>query len=244
MPRIILAALLLIGLCAPSLAGDAGHEVRLLDGTVLQGRVLLLDGDRLVMATAFQDSLAIPRSQVAVILLEAGAAPPPAPAGDAASIAKTKPVAKKAELGRVEIAIKGDPVRSSARYRRKEDRPDAIELNTIHLRVFVDGELVLSRSDDTIEKDFQESNWHYLRNTHQFETVSFDIPSGRHEVQIVIGNRMDLLKQGERQSELVSAELILKEITVRPGQTTRVAIKGKGSRFKYGKFEMELLSSR
>ena len=242
MKRVLFA--LLLACASAAVAADATHQVRLLDGSVLRGRVLSLDADRVLLATAYQDSLAIPRAQVAAILLRpelAALAPPPA--AEPAQPGKSARFTAEG-TGKVELSIEGSPIRSSVRSRDKNERDHMVALGTLYLRVFLDDKLLLTRSDESVEKEFREDNWYYMRNTHKFGTVSFDAPAGVHKLHVVIGNRQDLLREGESQGRLVSAEIILEELTVNANETSRVVLKGRGSKFKYGQYELELLSSR
>ena len=61
---------------------------------------------------------------------------------------------------------------------------------------------------------------------------------------VVLGNELDRMEQGEKQSQLLSAELEVPEVLVRPDEKSRLVISGDGSRFKYGKYKLELLSRR
>lgn len=221
--------------------GEDSHQVMLRDGSVLKGRVLSLDAKELVLATRFDDALRIPRDQIAGIAFTAMAAMAPARQTEAGEPTLSEPPPPAGE-GLLEVAIKGDAIRSSARYRQRKDRERAEQLNVIHLNIIVDGRVVHEEADPTIEKDFQDRGWIFLRNHHHFATASIPLPAGKHRVQIVVGNQLDLKKQGEKQPGLVSAELDIPEILIRPGEKTRIAIEGKSKGLNYGNYELQLLS--
>ncbi len=249
MRRLTLSLLSVLTLLAASASTAADHRVHLTDGSVLQGTVLSLDEEKVLLATAYVDTLALPRGQVAAILLRPELALPFAEHGEAAEAAPAEgeaPATPPAELGSgtLEIALKGDAVRSSVRFRGNHDRERMKRLNTIYLRVYMNKEMVFETSDDSMEKAFRERQWFFLRNRHQFEPVTLEAPAGIYEVQVVIGNKLDELQEEETQSELVSAEIVLKELTIRADEKTRVVLEGKGSRWGYGKYTLELLSSR
>lgn len=232
-----LIALLAVIFATSSQALPSSHHVRLLDGSTLQGKVLLLDDAQLIIATSYSDSLRIPRAQVAAIMFTeevVHVAPatelvtPPAPMGE----------------GQLEIAFKGDAPRSSTRFRRKEERERVIALNVLHLKVYVDGRQVHHDQDASIEKEYFDRGWTFLRNEHHFPPVKLTLPAGTHKVLVVVGNEMDLLNQGEKQTGVLSSELAVEEVIVRDGEKSRIAIMGDSSRFHYGRYEMKLLSSQ
>jgi hypothetical protein len=233
--RALLLALLL-GL--PALAsGETLHQVTLLDGSVLQGQLVSLSDSLLILHTDFADSLCIPRSSIKAIYLSGGGAP---------GVQATPPAAAApppAGVGLLEVALIGDSPRSSARYRNPGERERMVRLNTLRFKVFVDGAQVHEDMDDTTEKEYYDSGWTLLRNDHEFPAALLELPAGTHRVLVVVGNELGEIVQGEKQSELFSSELLVEEVIVRPNEKTRLAIAGDGSRFKYGKYKLKLLSS-
>lgn len=223
-------------------AGETQHQITLIDGSVLQGQLVAMSDSLLILHTDFADSLCIPRAQVKAIYLSGEGAPAAGAAPDAASgTAAAQP--PPAGVGQLEIALVGDSPRSSTRYKRPSDRERMVRLNTLRFKVFVDGALVHEAFDDTIEKDYYDRGWIFLRNDHEFPAALVELPAGTHRVLVVVGNQLGEIAQGEKQSQLFSSELLVEEVIVRPDEKTRLAIAGDGSRFKYGKYEMKLLSS-
>ncbi len=234
------ALLLALLLGMPALAGgETLHQVTLLDGSVLQGHLVSMDDSLLVLQTDFADSLRIPRAKIKAIYLSEGAAG--AQATPAAPTAAAAP--PPAGIGTLEVVLIGDSPRSSARFKRPSERERMLQLNTLHFKVFVDGVLASADKDDTIEKDYFDRGWTLLRNDHEFPPAVMELPAGPHRVLVVVGNELDEIVQGEKQSQLFSSELLVEEVIVRPDEKTRLAIAGDGSRFKYGKYELKLLSS-
>lgn len=212
------------------------HRVTLLDGSVLQGRLVAMDDSLLILHTDFADSLRIDRARIKEISFvtessaPAATAPPPA-------------VAAPAGNGQLEVALIGDQPRSSARYRRIGERERMLELNKLYFKVFIDGALAYQDVDSTIEKEYADRGWTFLRNDHEFPPVTLTVPAGSHRVLIVVGNELGSLVAGEKQSQLCSAELLAEDVLVRSDEKTRLAIAGDGSRFRYGKYALKLLSS-
>jgi len=226
---------LLLGL--PALAtGEALHQVTLIDGSVLQGHLVSMSDSLLVLRTDFADSLVIPRSRIKAIYMSGERAP----AAQAAPQAATPP---PAGVGVLEVALVGDSPRSSTRYKRPSERERMLRLNTLRFKVFVDGTKVHDDMDNTIEKDYFDRGWMFLRNDHEFPAALIELPAGTHRVLVVVGNEMGEIVQGEKQAQLFSSELLVEEVIVQPNEKTRLAIAGDGSRFKYGKYKLKLLSS-
>ncbi len=234
---ILLATLILLTLVASfALADNTRHKLILKDGSVLQGRILSMDDDAIVMSTDFTESLTIPRDQVARIVL--AGSDEPSPAKEPAVEVEKQPVGE----GTLEIALKGDAVRSSTRFKNRGDRDRAERMNMLHFKVFLDGELIYHDQDDTIEKEMRERGWVFLRNKHIFPPATIKVPAGKHQILIVINNDLHLLRQGEKQSGVVASELSVEDVQVSDGKTTRLAIKGKAAKFRMGEYTMTLLS--
>lgn len=233
-------ACLLLG-SGVSSAEDAVDRLHLADGSILQGRVLSMDESTLQFVTSFGGDMSIPRNMVRTILLN-GAELPMQAASPAAGENPTSTTPAETGSGILEVALKGDSPRSSTRYRNARDRDRAITMNTLYFKVYVDGELLYKESDDSIEKDFTDSGWTKLRNEHTFSPAEIELPAGVHKVLVVVGNELDLIETGEKQSGMISAELMVDEILVRDGEKTRLAVEGDGARFSYGKYKLKLLS--
>ncbi|MBM4118189.1 hypothetical protein FJ251_10700 [bacterium] len=227
-------ALMLLLTSPGGVLGETLHRVTLLDGSVLQGRLIAMDDAQLILHTDFADSLRIARDRIKEIAFVTGEAALPTPAV----------AAGPAGVGQLEVALIGDQPRSSARYRRPGDRERMLDLNVLHFKVFIDGALAYQDADSTIEKEFSDRGWTFLRNDHEFPPVILAVPAGSHRVLIVVGNELDRLEAGEKQSQLCSAELMVEDVLVRPDEKTRLAIAGDGSRFRYGKYALKLLSTR
>lgn len=233
-PALLLALLLAV---PAATRAETLHRVTLLDGSILQGRLIAMDDSLLILHTDFADSLRIDRDRIKEISFVSEGSAPAAAAPTPAAAAP--PVGN----GQLEIALIGDQPRSSARYRRIGDRERMLELNKLYFKVFIDGALAYQSVDSTVEKEYPDRGWTFLRNDHEFPPVTLTVPAGNHRVLVVVGNELGSLVAGEKQSQLCSAELLVEEVLVRPDEKTRLAIAGDGSRFRYGKYELKLLSS-
>jgi hypothetical protein len=236
---LVLTALLLS--TTAGIADTSADRLHLADGSILQGTVLSLDDTVLQFTTSYGGDMSIPREQILVIQLNGAdlpAAPTQAPVDGAPVTTTPAPTGE----GVLEVALKGDGPRSSTRFRKPQDRDRVLSMNTLYFKIYVDGELVFQDSDGSIEKEFSDSGWTNLRNSHHFSPAEIVLSAGPHRVLVVVGNELDLLEEGERQSGMISAELMVEEIIVRDGEKTRLAIEGDGARFSYGKYKLKLLS--
>jgi hypothetical protein len=232
---------ILILLLATTAIADIIH---LDDGSQLAGEVISLDAETLILNTEFAGELSLDRNRVRAILLDEdfAVASVQVPVMTGAAL---EPEEKKVEgIGILEVSIKGDPVKSSVRYRQEDEAANMLLLNTIHMRIYVDGYEYAHVSDSQMDKEFNQGKWRVLRNAHRFDPVEFEVPAGRHRIQIVVGNDLGVF-ENDGDQEILSAEVIVEEVDIIPGQKTRVTVKGKGGRLgTYGRYEMELLSSR
>ncbi len=237
MRRLAISMMLLSALAV----ADAVH---LDDGSRLEGEVIGLDAEFLSLSTSFAGTLTIERGRIAAIIFDDEFAMVPAGAMPAA-VTLEEPVEKAPEgTGTLEVSIKGDKVKSSVRYRHENEAEVMEALNTLHLRIYVDGIQVAHASDGEMDKQFRQGKWIVLRNSHRFEPILVEVPAGRHRIQIVVGNDVtDFENHGDQ--DTLSSEVIVEEVDIIPGQKTRVSLKGKSGRLgSYGHYEMELLSSR
>ncbi|MDP6418692.1 MAG: hypothetical protein QF492_03520 [Candidatus Krumholzibacteria bacterium] len=211
--------------------------VHLKDGSSLEGSILSMDDENLVLDTSFAGVLTLKIENIANIDFAKGSDKP------GGKTSKPSPVA--GETGFLEVSVKGDAARSSVRYRWPSDRKDMLRLNTLHMRVFVDGELLWHDKDPEMNKEFRHGKWFILRNRHLFPPTTLTVPTGNHRVHVVIGNDAGLYEDAGNQ-QIASAEAIIEseDLEIFPGQTTRVVLKGKSARVAYGKYELEVLSTR
>ena len=233
MRRVIPAILALFILLSPATA----HRVQLIDGSQLEGQVLLLTEEHLILSTDFAGTLRVPREKIAAVYFTE-----PAPGHSPSAAVEAAPTAEG--TGRLELVIQGEKARSSVRYQRESEREGMLALNTLYLRVYSGGRLVYEESDGEMEKDHVRGKWTVIRNSKLFGPADFELPAGTHRLQIVIGNDAGGSGVGVDQ-ELVSAEVLIEDLIVLKGETTHVVLKGKSGRLgSYGKYELELLSSR
>ncbi len=235
----------LIGILILLLAATAIADiVHLDDGSQLAGEVIKLDAETLVLVTEFAGELTLDRSRIRAVLFNedftVGTAQVPVMNEET-----LEPEDEVVEgVGTLVVSLKGDPVKSSVRYRKNNEAEDMLTLNTLHMRVYVDGYEYAHITDSKMDKEINQGKWMVLRNIHRFDPVEFEVPAGRHRIQVVVGNDMGVYEDDGDQ-EVLSAEVIVEEVDIIPGQKTRVTIKGKGGRLgTYGRYEMELLSSR
>ncbi len=223
---------------------SSADTVHLDDGSRLEGEVLQLDAEHLQLSTDFAGTLTLERSRVAAIIFDDDFAMAPTGAMPAA-VTIEKPAEEAPEgTGLLEVSIKGDPVKSSVRYRHENEAEEMRAINTLHLRVYVNGLEYAHASDGEMDKEFRQGKWIVLRNSHRFDPLLMEVPAGRHRIQIVVGNDVSGFEDHGDQDTL-SSEVIVEDVDIVPDQKTRVTVKGKGGRLgSYGHFEMELLSSR
>jgi hypothetical protein len=235
MRRVIPILLLLLLAAAPA----GAHRVLLTDGSSLEGEVLLLTEEHLILRTEFAGRLELDRERVAAIHFSQ--LPPVSATTEAAAAAKP---AAHAGSGTLELMIQGDEARSSVRYQRDSQRATMLELNTLYLRVYSGGRLIHESRDADMDKEYRRGKWRVMRNKQLFGPVSLDLPAGEHRLQVVIGNDFGGEDRGGGH-DLVSAEVEVENLIILPGEITRVVLRGKGGRLgAYGEYSLELLSSR
>lgn len=220
-------------------AAATTHSVHLLDGSIMRGEVLSLDKEQLALSTSFAGTLAIDRELIAAIFLTDM---PALPAGNTET--GLTAAVDSSQVGTIEVAIKGDRIRSSVEFRDESDRERMAALNTLRLRVYVDGRLFYEDTDAEMEKDYFSSGHRKLVNENFFAPASLQVPAGKHHVTISIGNDLDLLKHGERQGSLAFAEVSVDEVMVFAEELTRIKLEGKGSKMRHGPYELTVLGHR
>lgn len=238
MKRVIGISLILVAALA------SAHTVHLADGSRLEGEVLLLNEQSLILSTSYAGTLTLERDKIAaIVFIDGYLAQARVQSNDTPLHPETtRPIVTG--TGILELSLDGDPVKSSVRYLKESDREAMSELNTLHLRIFMDGREVAHVQDMEMDKEFRQGKWLVLRNSHRFKSLRLELPAGNHRLQVVVGNDTASLDYAGNQ-ELLSSEVVIENVDILPGQKTRVVLKGKGGRLgTYGNFQMELLSSR
>ncbi|MCP4547900.1 MAG: hypothetical protein GY835_15665 [bacterium] len=224
-----------------SISAAAEETVHMRDGSILQGTVLSLDDDLVVLKTQYADALELPRGQVAAIVLDSGFE---LPGTRIASMPSADMPVVLDGTGTLEITFTGRQVRTSMHFQKEKERERVEQTNSIHVRVYVDDEELYTFIDDEMDKEFKKGKLIYLRNTCSLQPISIEVPAGEHDIRVVVSNPIELALQDEDQSDLVSAEVFVERIMVKPDRSTRLIIKGSGSRLGYGNYSMELLTTR
>jgi len=220
------------------------HIVRLDDGSRLVGRVLTLDERSLVLSTDYAGTLTLERDRVAAILFDESLSLPGRGAPASEEAVREGRAGAPEGSGFLELIITGDPAKSSVRFRQESERESMLALNTLHLRLYVDGEEAAHAEDARMEKQYRQGNWLVLRNSHRFEPLRVELPAGSHRLQVVVSNDIGSAPDAGDQ-DVLSAEIVVDDVDIVPGQLTRVILKGKSGRLgSYGHYALELLSSR
>ena len=220
------------------------HTVHLNDGSRLEGEVLMLNEQSLILNTQFAGILTLARNSVAAVIFNEDFAVPVIGNAAIPSLPQASNRAVVEGSGILEVVVQGSPAKSSVRYRVDSEREAMAELNALHMRVFMDGKEVAHAVDPDMDKEFRKGNWLVMRNSHRFEPLRVELPVGVHRLQIVISNDVGAVPNAGNH-DILSAEVIVEQVDIVEDQLTRVIVKGKSGRLgSYGEYELELLSSR
>lgn len=229
-PRWLFVLLLML----PALA--AGEEVRLRDGSSMRGRLVAIAGDSLSFRLSVGPLVQLHRSQVVAIVFDDSLAswalaaprvniPQPAPAGVAGT-------------GALSIAFKDRNLSSKISIEHKKDWDAHERSNHIVLELFLDGAVVYSAVDTTMDKRIYKGHTTQLRNDANLEDFTVEVPAGIHQVQVIVRNRDADTFREDFDPEPLHAVLVVDGFEVHAGAGARIEVGIDKGTLKLGKAKL------
>jgi len=211
--------LLVPALLVPVLAG--GEVIRLRDQSTLNGRLVKVDGDSLTIRLTVGPHVRVHRSQVlSIVFDEAAGSLPAASAPAMVSPAVTAPVGE----GTLEIAFKDRDVSSKISIEKKKDWDSRQAGNHLVLELLVDGRIVSSVTDTTMDKTIYQGHTTQLKNEITIKDFGVPVPAGIHQFELRLRNRGADQFEDAFDPEPITMSLLLDNVEIRAGQTTRATV--------------------
>ena len=218
--RRFLAGLLLIVLLLPALA--AGEEVRLRDGSTMRGRLVSLVGDTLVFRLNAGPEVKLRRSQVLAVVFDDSLA---ATGGALPALGTVQPAAQPATgTGRVSVVFKDRQISSKISIKYKKEWDAHVRSNWIVTEFIVDGDVVYTAMDTTMDKNIYEGHVTQLKNEALLEDFVVTVPAGIHQCQVVVRNYDEDTFREEFDPEPLHMALVLDTFEVPAGHGARIEV--------------------
>ncbi len=209
-----LAAAALLPIATP------GEVVRLRDGSMLRGRLMNAEGDSLTFRLSIGASVKIPRSAVLAIVfddsLAALAVVPSHPVADS-------PVAETG-TGKVSVSFKDRRVSSKISIDKKVAWDEHVRSNYIVTEFFVDGKLLYSAIDSTMDKTIYKGQIKELKNDAELEDFTVEAPAGTHQCELVVRNQDPDTFRDDFEPQPLSTALVLDSFEIRAGGAVRIDV--------------------
>ncbi|HEU4930332.1 MAG TPA: hypothetical protein VFU38_10930 [Candidatus Krumholzibacteria bacterium] len=215
------AVLAVAGLVAAVISQRAvGETVRLKDGSTLKGRLVRVDGDTLTVRLAIGAPVKVHRAQVESILFTDSlavpavskpmvAAPPPATAG----------------TGTIAVKFEDRKVSSKITIEKRKDWDHKVRSNHILVEFVVDGAVIYTAADTTMDKTVYRGDEKDLKNDAKLEDFAVQVPAGRHACTLLVRNRDPDTFYESFDPEPLTTVLEFGEVTVENGAVVRLDIK-------------------
>lgn len=211
-------------------AASSGEIVKLRDQSVVRGRLMQVEGDTLVFKSTF-GTLRFHRQQVISIVFddsaESAAIVPPAAT---TSPATTAPAGK----GRIEVVFKDRELSSKIGIDLKKDWDAHVSSNHILVELLVDGRVVHTDADTTMDKTINKGHKTVLKNDIELADFGVDVESGLHHAKIVVRNRDTITFRGDFEPEPIDMVVPFDNIEIRPGEVYRLDVGISKGKLKMG----------
>ena len=216
-----LFAALLIPATAP------GEVVKLKDESTVRGRLVQVRGDTLVFHTTF-GTLRFHREQVVSIVFDDSAA------ATLLAPAVPGPVAGRAPSGnaRIDVVFKDRKLSSKIAIENKKDWDERIAANHIVVEFLIDGHVVYTTVDTTMDKRIYKGHTTIMKNDIELADFGVEAPVGLHQARLIIRNAGSVTHRTYFDSGPLDKELAVDNVDLKPGEIYRVHVEISKGRLK------------
>jgi len=212
-------------------AAVPGEVVRLKDASTLKGRLVRVDGDTLTFMTSF-GPVRIARAQVLSIVFADSAgvgAVVPTTAGAVTAGGDT------AGKGSIEVAFKDRELSSKVAIDKKNLWDEHVAANHIVVEFLVDGLVVYTVSDTTMDKRIYKGHTTVLKNNVNMSDFRVEVPSGMHHAKLIVRNADPNTFADDFDPEPLNLVLGLENLDVRNGEVVRLDVGITKGKLKMGR---------
>ena len=213
---LVLAALVAAGFALRA----TGETIRLKDGSTLKGRLVRVEGDTLTVRLAIGAPVKVHRTQVESILFDDSLA---VPALAKPGVAAPPPAASGS--GTIAIKFEDRNVSSKITIEKRKNWDEKVRSNHILVEFVVDGAVVYTVADTTMDKTIYRGDEKDLKNDAKLADFNVQVPAGRHACTLLVRNRDPDTFHESFDPEPLTTVLEFGEVTVASGGTVRLDIK-------------------
>lgn len=216
----VLCAAAALALLLPAVV--PGEVVRLKDGSTLKGRLIKVEGDTLTIRLSIGSPIKVHRDQVESIVFSDSITADPARTMPGASVAA--PVVP-AGVGTIAVKFEDRKVSSKITIEKKKNWDEKVKSNEILVEFVVDGAVVYSKVDSTIDKTIYLGQEKQLKNDAELADFEVKVASGKHLCKLVVRNRDPDTFHDSFDPEPINLVLDFDAFTVDPGEMVRLDIR-------------------
>lgn len=197
-------------------AAVPGEIVRLKDDSTLRGRLMQVNGDTLVFKSSY-GTLRVHRNQiVSIVFDDSAAALSPAVA--------TTPAKTPGGKSRIEVVFKDRDLSSKINIDLKKDWDERVKANHIVTELFVDGHVVYSSIDTTMDKRIYHGHTTVMKNNVELTDFGVDVATGLHHARLVVRNAGEVSHRKFFDPEPLDKVLAIDNLELTAGEIYRVHV--------------------
>lgn len=199
-----------------------GDTIKLKDGSSLRGKVVTVTADSLTIETNFGTRIRIPRSEIITIVLDDSlAAKMVTPAAPPAA---TPVVPAPGDSGRVAVTFRDRKLSSKISIYKKKDWDGHLRANWIVQELVVDGSVVNTYIDSTMDKTIYKGQTREIKNDVQLPDIDVAVPTGMHQVVLVVRNHGAIDYADKFNDEPLNMEIHFDNLIVPANETMRLHV--------------------
>ncbi|UCH85505.1 MAG: hypothetical protein JSW50_07400 [Candidatus Latescibacterota bacterium] len=224
--RFLVFVCVMLAIAVPALL--MGETLYLTDGSTLRGKLKKYENDTLYFETAFGANVTIPKHKVVRIDFdETGAVSPPLSPGTETLVP-----------GTLQVAFEN--VKFTTRINVKRDRNrEAVEReNSIEQRLLVGNKLVFSYIDSVTDKVIRNGPETTLNNDFVAQNFAIVLDADLHHLTLEFGNTLADQYVSQFDDKPLERTLLIDNVTIEPGKTSRIRVGMKRKRFGLTKSEL------
>jgi hypothetical protein len=177
----VLCAAAALALLLPAVV--PGEVVRLKDGSTLKGRLIKVEGDTLTIRLSVGAPIKVHRDQVESIVFSDSMSTSPVRTVPAA------PAVVAAGVGTIAVKFEDRKVSSKITIEKKKNWEEKMRSNDIVVEFVVDGAVVYSKADTTMDKTIYMGQEKQIKNDAELADFEVKVPGGKHLCKLVVRNR-------------------------------------------------------
>lgn len=210
----VLCAAAALALLLPAVV--PGEVVRLKDGSTLKGRLIKVEGDTLTIRLSIGAPIKVHRDQVESIVFTDSMSANPMLA---------VPAVVPKGVGTIAVKFEDRKVSTKITIEKKKNWDEKVRSNGIVVEFVVDGGVVYTAADTTMDKTIYLGQEKQLKNDAELADFEVKVASGKHRCKLVVRNQDPDTFHDSFDPEPLNLVLDFDDFTMEPGELVRLDIR-------------------